>query len=758
MRIVTRSFAIGLLLVLVATGSTWSADISSPTAPLGSANVLPTPERPVGWRGDWTGRFPGATPPMTWSRRVKGVTTELRYQASKPAGLPGKDSRQLEYFTIKDWLVAGPFAAPDPANLDQDLLGGEATVQPAEGAKAGATTWKFLRADIETQSRHEHNGGICGNLNVDFLFAFGKITGDRTPLLEDGDDFINKVAYAHTYIYAPQADKVRIQIPFTGAAGRCWLNGKAADLDPKNNAKPFDAVLVKGWNSLLLKISAANGVFKDSQGWKSAWFVSAYLEPIAPVAYETQNIAWMTKLTGRSMSQPIVVGDRIFLGANISDLICLSKIDGRILWLRSNTPYDSLSVEERKAIPAVKETIEPLLAQLYKQNEDAVAAINAVVSPQGLSSEREAELDKKLKEKSQTEKKIHDAFATVDRREYPRYYGNEVSSSNAAPCSDGVRVYWTCGGGSKGPGAQAIACFDLQGNRLWTRHEVMGSEEHGNHQSPALVDDKLIYGVSHTLLALDARTGAELWKDKLKGDLGYGNSPVIARIGGEAVVVTKPTVVRASDGGEICDSKLNMMICDVTPVVDQGIIYNSARWRGWDGIPGIIAVKLPPSAADNGAAQVLWDPVGKDVGMPLRGTDYIIASPLLRDGILYGVDMTGGMIAVDVQSQKGLYQRWLDGYNRFNRYVYGVTASPTSAGKYIYIVDDAGYTHLIQPGPQFKEIGKNVVENLHFSGLGGNPCHQESFYTSLYVGGTRMYLRGEDFLYCIEEKPPAAEK
>jgi outer membrane protein assembly factor BamB len=36
-------------------------------APLGSPEYRPTPERPFGWRGDGTGRFPGATPVTEWS-------------------------------------------------------------------------------------------------------------------------------------------------------------------------------------------------------------------------------------------------------------------------------------------------------------------------------------------------------------------------------------------------------------------------------------------------------------------------------------------------------------------------------------------------------------------------------------------------------------------------------------------------------------------------------------------------------------------
>jgi len=35
--------------------------------PLGHPDFRPSPEHPVGYRGDWTGRYPGATPPLEWS-------------------------------------------------------------------------------------------------------------------------------------------------------------------------------------------------------------------------------------------------------------------------------------------------------------------------------------------------------------------------------------------------------------------------------------------------------------------------------------------------------------------------------------------------------------------------------------------------------------------------------------------------------------------------------------------------------------------
>ncbi len=717
----------------------WLAAFLLLLPPLGSPEFKPSPERPVGWRGDGTGRFPGATPPTTWSRRVRGITTALRYQAAKPAGEPGKESRALEYFTIKDWLVSGPIAATDPAkDIDQDQLGGEAAVLPAEGGKAG---WKVLRADVETQSRHDHNEGTCGQTYVDFVYAFGKFS--EGPKVEVEGDFLNKIAYAHTYLHSPAEAKVLLQLPFEGTTGKFWLNGVATALDPKNRSKAFPVTLAAGWNRLLIKIAAANGLGKHYSGrWLSAWMVAANVTPVGPVSYDTKNVAWMTKLTGRSMSQPIVVGDRIFLGANISDLLCLSKADGRVLWLRTTTPWDALTAPER-AQPALREAVEPLLADLAKRSEEAIAAINAAVSPQGLASDLAAGLDAKLKAKRETEVRIHKAFQAFDRKKYPPYMDNEVSSSNATPCSDGARVYWACGGGMKGPGNYAIMAFDLEGKRLWTLNEPLGSEEHGCHQSPLLADGKLIFGALHTLLALDPKSGAVVWKNAKMDSLGSGTSPVPARINGATVLVTLRKVVRASDGVEIRASNLNIW-GDPTPVVENGIIYNTSRHR-WDEHPGVVAVDLNSGA-------VAWDLPGKNLAVPLRGTTYTIASPLLADGILYGVDMTGGMIAVDVQGRKGLYRRWLDGYNRYNRYLYGITASPALAGKHLYVVDDAGYTHLLQPGPQFKETGRNILENLHFSGAGGNPCKQESFYTSPYFDGKALYLRGEEYLYRIEER------
>jgi hypothetical protein len=80
-------------------------------------------------------------------------------------------------------------------------------------------------------------------------------------------------------------------VPFDGAAGRYWLNGKPTDLDPKSRSgKALEVTLAKGWNRLLVKISTADGLGKNYDGrWLSKWLVAAYLTPVAPVSYETRT-------------------------------------------------------------------------------------------------------------------------------------------------------------------------------------------------------------------------------------------------------------------------------------------------------------------------------------------------------------------------------------------------------------------------------------------------------------------------------------
>ncbi len=228
-----------------------------------------------------------ATPPtLEWSRRVRGSTTDVSYQARKPASAAraGKDAIPLEYFTIKDWLVAGPFDTRDGASgIDTDYLGGETKVLPDDGGKAGTAVWKFTHNSMETQTSHVHNEGQCRNLSVDFVFNFGTFSRDAKHTFKVEGDFTNKVAYAHTYIYAPAGGAFQLMNLNWGSAAKAWLNGRPLPVVVETNSnvwnkKEINVTLAKGWNRLLVKVASAADTAKIATDAKiSNWRSVTYL-------------------------------------------------------------------------------------------------------------------------------------------------------------------------------------------------------------------------------------------------------------------------------------------------------------------------------------------------------------------------------------------------------------------------------------------------------------------------------------------------
>ena len=71
---------------------------------LGSPDFRPSEQRPVGWRGDGSGRFPGATPPLHWGRVAKYVKS-LRSQATKPE--VGETGKPISDGIIREWVWTG---------------------------------------------------------------------------------------------------------------------------------------------------------------------------------------------------------------------------------------------------------------------------------------------------------------------------------------------------------------------------------------------------------------------------------------------------------------------------------------------------------------------------------------------------------------------------------------------------------------------------------------------------------------------------
>ena len=69
-------------------------------------------------------------------------------------------------------------------------------------------------------------------------------------------------------------------------------------------------------------------------------------------------------------------------------------------------------------------------------------------------------------------------------------------------------------------------------------------------------------------------------------------------------------------------------------------------------------------------------------------------------------------------------------------------ASPWAGDGKVFCLDDAGSTHILQAGPQFKVIGKNSIDEM---------C-----WASPAAADGTLVVRGVDHLFCI--KGPGGQK
>jgi outer membrane protein assembly factor BamB len=148
---------------------------------LGSVEFRPTPRRPIGWRGDGTGRFPAANPPMRWGRTIKGFYADLQCHAGKPQG-PAKAGEPLNMGFLRDWVILGPFPTKDfQTGIDEEILTGtdETRLGPQAGDRSAGKVWTHWHISVENQSKSD------GKLFLDFARAVGPdgMQADRSEVL-----------------------------------------------------------------------------------------------------------------------------------------------------------------------------------------------------------------------------------------------------------------------------------------------------------------------------------------------------------------------------------------------------------------------------------------------------------------------------------------------------------------------------------------------------------------------------------------------
>jgi outer membrane protein assembly factor BamB len=315
--------------------------------------------------------------------------------------------------------------------------------------------------------------------------------------------------------------------------------------------------------------------------------------------------------------------------------------------------------------------------------------------------------------------------------------------ASASCTTDGERVYAFFG-------TPGLFCYDLDGKLLWQHSFGVFTSETGwgTAASPMLFEDLVIQNCDNdgaralppghspkeaapmALVALDKRTGNVRWQTPRNQGRGFSTPRLITTPAGRLdLVLNGPLGVWAYDprtGKEIwhcarSDAKDNARFGEPVPVSSADMLFAPS------GRPGPFQAIGLDGTGNVTKTQLRWQ-------VSRRG-HRDVSSQILWKGLLYAADNKGVLTCYDARSGKVLYNERLSGGGKS-------LASPVAVRDRLLFVLDTGETVVIEPGPQLKVAGRNVLGE-------GNGL---DFAASPAIADGRLYLRSQSYLYCIGEK------
>ena len=276
-------------------------------------------------------------------------------------------------------------------------------------------------------------------------------------------------------------------------------------------------------------------------------------------------------------------------------------------------------------------------------------------------------------------------------------------------------------------GSRGLYGLNLDGQLLWQTDvgDMQIKHGHGEGSSPALHGDTVVINWDHQgesfVIALDKSTGKTKWK--VGRDEGTSwSSPLIVEHNGQAQVIVAATHrVRAYDlasGAVIWECAGLSGNVVASPVAGDGVVYVTNSYETRE----MLAIRLAGAKGDiTGTKNVIWT--------RHRHTPYV-PSPLLYAGQLYFLKhYQGSLTCVDAKTGDVLF-----GPQRLPG-IQNVYASLVGAADRVYIVSRNGMTVVIKRGATYELLARNQLD--------------DSFSASPAIVGDELYLRGEEYLYCI---------
>lgn len=292
-------------------------------------------------------------------------------------------------------------------------------------------------------------------------------------------------------------------------------------------------------------------------------------------------------------------------------------------------------------------------------------------------------------------------------------------------------------------GSMGVHAFDVAGNFRWKvdygRIDLgaydLPSVEWGPASSPIIWNDLVILQIdTHAdsfLLALNADTGATVWKTEREEIPSWGTPTVATTPAGPVLVTNASNFVRGYDprtGKELWRIGKSSKITAPTPIFADGL-WVIASGRAPER--PIFAVRpdahgdltLPDGETSN--AGVAWSKTARGPYMP---------TPLAYNGVLYVLANNGLFDAIDLKTGKDIYRQRLPNVGS------GFSASPLGADGKIYLSSEDGDILVITAGPTFAHVSTNSMGDL----LMATPALSDGV----------MYVRSATSLFAVGQRPP----
>lgn len=297
------------------------------------------------------------------------------------------------------------------------------------------------------------------------------------------------------------------------------------------------------------------------------------------------------------------------------------------------------------------------------------------------------------------------------------------SYASASPITDGEHIYAFFG-------SNGLYCLDWDGKVLWEKDlgDMHTKHGHGEGSSPTLYGDTLVVNWDHEgpsfVVALDKFTGKELWRNDRDEPTSWSTPHVVVHNDNPQVVISAANRIRSYDFGTgrliwECGGLSHNVVAG--PVSEDGFVVCGSSYEK----QAILGISLEGAEGDiTDTDNVTW--------FKRHDTPYVPSLLLYQGHVYYLRHYQGILTCLYAKTGEEVYSRArLPGIG-------SVYASPVAADGRIYLTSLEGNTIVFTSGPNPEVLSVNTLD--------------DSFSASAALVGKELFLRGDNFLYCIGEE------